>query len=268
MPQTSESSEYRHIRVYHPAHLYTGASPELDQKHWHYLHQVMRLKVGDVFLLFNGTDGEYFTQITSISRKDGSVLCQTQRRAPAPSSDIWPDIWLVITPLKNGRTEWVIEKACELGATRIIPVLTERTIVTRINTEKWQATLIEASEQCERLDVPEIAPLQRLTTLLQDWSNQRPNQRPLLYGDETGNSQSLKQVLAAHTLPLAWLVGPEGGFSPAEHALLSAHTACIGTGLGSRILRADTAALNGLSIIQALCGDDEQAGIYMHDCTP
>jgi len=217
-------------------------------KQANYLAQVLRLNPGDTIALFNGHDGEWQAEIVTSTRKAVTLTVQRQLRPQQHA----PELWLLAAPLKNGRTEWVIEKATELGIARFCPVTTQFTVVDRVNETRLSAIATEASEQCERLDIPVINPLVSFEKLLADW----PKERTLIYGDESGAGKNAKTLLPSLTQgKTAILIGPEGGFSPRELDLLRhlpyAHAMCM----GPRVMRADTAAVAALTLWQAWCGD-------------
>jgi 16S rRNA (uracil1498-N3)-methyltransferase len=241
---------YPRTRLYVNAPLAQGAEITLGDKQAHYLLQVMRFKPGDTLALFNGCDGEWEASVTATGKKSAAACPLKLLRPQAEASDLW----LLFAPLKGGRNEWVIEKATELGVSHICPVQTQFTVADRINEAKFSAIAIEAAEQCERLTLPAIAPLTPLTKLLENW----PESRRLIFGDESGSSANAKDLLPTlEKGPLAVLIGPEGGFSPAELALLRSLPYVSGMCLGPRVLRADTAAVAALALAQALCGDWE-----------
>ncbi len=240
--------EYPRTRLYSEQPLMGGASISLDEKRSHYLANVLRQKTGDKIAIFNGIDGEWLAEISSLSKKSVTLSVQKQLRAQKTSSDLW----LVCAPLKSGKSEWVLEKATELGISAFVPVKTNFTIVDKTNAERLTVIAIEASEQCERLDVPIIKPIITLEKLLGSW----PKDRLLIYGDESGASKSAKELLPEipHT-SYAVLIGPEGGFSTTELALLRELPYAVGMCLGPRVLRADTAAIAALTLMQAWLGD-------------
>lgn len=241
------SENRKKIRLFVEESLSPGAQLTLSQPQSHYLSQVMRVGEGDSVLLFNGSDGEWLANITRQDKKYMHVLLQKQTRMQEAS----PDIWLVFAPIK-GKTDIVIEKAVELGVSRIIPAVTNRTIVRSLNMEKMRAHAIEAAEQCERLDVPDLEEPQNLTNILGGWKAGRT----LLYADESGSGKPIKAVLeSAGDKPCALLVGPEGGFTPEEQKILRQQDFVQPFGMGARILRADTAAIAALACIQSMCGD-------------
>jgi 16S rRNA (uracil1498-N3)-methyltransferase len=241
---------YPRTRLYVTEALSHGADIALEGNPAHHLLQVLRGKAGDKVALFNGRDGEWLAVLAAPAKKSVTLSVEKQLRPQARAADLW----LLCTPLKAGRGEWVVEKATELGVSRICPVLTRFTIADRINEAKLAAIAVEAAQQCERLTVPDISPLTPLTTLLGDW----PKERLLLYGDESGASGNARELLprmaqGSHAV----LVGPEGGFSPEELALLRSLPYVSGMCLGPRVLRADTAAVAALALVQAFGGDWE-----------
>src|SRR3546814_9835368 len=159
-----------------------------------------------------------------------------------------PDLWLLFAPVKRGRIDWIAEKATELGVARLVPVLTQRTIVDRVNMDRLRAHIIEAAEQCERTALSELAEPRKLDSLLADW----PTERTLLFADEQGGTPLAK---AAEAGPGAILIGPEGGFTDEEGARIRALPQARPVSLGPRILRADTAALAAVSVWMAAAGD-------------
>lgn len=218
----------------HP--LATGISPALSDDQAHYLRHVMRVKDGEVVQLFNGRDGAWNATISLPSKRGVSVLVTTHH---APQRSV-PNMTVCIAPIKSGRLENAVEKATELGARRIVPVMTARTVMGRVNEARLAATAREAAEQCERLDVPAIAATCTLPQLLAEW----PKDVPLIYGDETGAAEPFAvAAYAPQAQQNGWgiLVGPEGGFSPEELTLLRTQPFAHGVSLGPRILRADTA---------------------------
>ena len=215
----------------------------------HFLLHVVRLKQGDEIALFNGRDGEWSARLVQARKASVEVDVQEQRRAQTRDCDLW----LCFAPIKGHRVDTIVEKATELGARVIQPVLTKRTVVGRVNMERFRANALEAAEQSERLSIPELRAPVTLEKLLAAWD---PN-RTLIYCDERGQSPALTQSLRAlpPNTPSAILTGPEGGFAPEEQALISAHPKCLAVTLGPRILRADTAAISALTLWQA-CGGD------------
>jgi 16S rRNA (uracil1498-N3)-methyltransferase len=223
----------------------------LDSDRAHYLRNVLRLQPGDAIGLFNGRDGEWRAQIASFGRRDARLAVTMRSRAQHAA----PDIWLVFAPIKRQRVDWLVEKATELGVSRMIPVLTRRTIVTRVNLDRLRAHAIEAAEQTERLDVPDVDDAVTVEKLLRNW----PRERRLLLCAEAGAARPLADVLAEsprNSMPaMAVMTGPEGGYAPEELDALAALPFVTPVGLGPRILRADTAAIAALACWQAWLGD-------------
>jgi 16S rRNA (uracil1498-N3)-methyltransferase len=236
------------IRLFVPAAYAGGASLTLPAGQSHYLMHVMRLKEGDSLAVFNGADGEWLVRISLLHKKHAMLQLQ-QPRAPQRQS---PDVWLALAPIKS-KTDLLVEKATELGVSKIISVITRHCVVKSVNDEKLLAHAIEAAEQCERHDVPQLEARKDLGDLLSRW----PRERLLLYGDESGRSAPLPGLLASlpKEAPCGVLIGPEGGFSAEEHRMLQAATWARGFGMGPRILRADTAAVAALACLMARLGD-------------
>ena len=246
----SPHPSYPRTRLYVSEPLSAKSEIVLEGKQAHYLLQVLRGKPGDKVALFNGRDGEWQASLGAEGKKSVAITVEKMLRLQAAAADLW----LLCAPLKGGRSEWVVEKATELGVSRICPVTTRFTIIDRINEAKFSAIAVEAAEQCERITVPEIAPLTSLLKLLGDW----PKERRLIYGDESGASANAKDLLPSLTQGShAILIGPEGGFSPEELELLRPLPYVSGVCLGPRVLRADTAAVAMLALMQAFCGDWE-----------
>ncbi len=251
------------IRLHVSQPLGTGRTVAATAEQHRYLTGVMRLGVGDAVRLFNGTDGEWQAELSAVGKRDSVLTVTGATRAQRAS----PDLELVLALIKRTPLEWAVEKATELGVRRIRLVTTRRTNSDHTNVSRLQAIATEAAEQCERLDVPEIVPPQPLERVLDTW----PADRPLSFCDETlgregdapsDSSQSLAPSGAmldagAGSGPVsgAVLIGPEGGFDPAETARLRAHPAVTAMSLGPRILRAETAVVAALSLWQVRCGD-------------
>lgn len=221
-------------RLLQQAGLAAGTSIELDRARAHYLLDVMRRKVGDQVRLFNAEDGEWLASISDAGRKSCQLRVDEQLRLPAEE----PGPTLLFAPIKRSRLELLVEKATELGVGTLIPVRTKRTIVDKINAARLQAITLEATEQCERLSLPDIREMQSLEAVLVDW----PSDHPLYVADETGSGRPLLQALEPER-PAAFLIGPEGGFDPAELERLGEHPAVVKVDLGPRILRAETAGM-------------------------
>lgn len=212
----------------------------------HYLLSVMRLKDGDPVKLFDDRTGEWLALARDLRKRD-LVLEVTEQLRPRERV---PDLWLCAAPIKKGRIDWVAEKACELGVDRLVPVLTRRTVVDRLNLERLTAHMIEAAEQCGRTALPALTEPVKLAQLLRDW----PDGRTLFFADESGGTPAA-QAMAAHPGPAAILVGPEGGFDAEERAAIRALPQAVGIGLGPRILRAETAAAAAVAVWMAAAGD-------------
>lgn len=232
------------IRLFVEASLTGGAPVALNEDQSHYLAHVMRAKVGDRLSLFNGCDGEWTAVVASVAKRGVGLSVERQI---GPHHDT-PDIWLVLAPIKKTPLDYVTQKAAELGVRAILPVITRRTIVARVNTDRMRANAIEAAEQSGRVTVPDVREPQSLDQLLAAW----PRDRPMLFCDESGDA---KPFAAIRETKAAILTGPEGGFDPAERQMLRAQSFVIPVTLGPRILRADTAALAALAIWQSTCGD-------------
>lgn len=233
------------LRLFVPVPLAPGVAVALDRDQTHYIAAVMRAQLGETVLLFNGTDGEWLARIETLAKAGAALVPQSQVRPQAPE----PDLWLLTAPLKKDRTDLVVEKAAELGVSRLWPVFTRRTNAGRVNAERMRAHLVEASEQCERLSVPELVEPAPLEKVLESW----PAGRVLLFLDESGGGTPLAEAATAG--PAALLVGPEGGFTPDEQRMLAAQSFCRPVGLGPRILRAETAAIAALAVWQSVAGD-------------
>jgi 16S rRNA (uracil1498-N3)-methyltransferase len=240
--------------------LAAGGTITIDGDQAHYLTRVMRLGAGDPVRVFNGRDGEFDGEIAEASKSAVRLALGSQTRAQQTG----PDLWLLFAPLKKDRTDFVVEKAVELGVSEIRPVLTERTNSENVRVDRLARLAIEAAEQTERLDVPPVREAQRLFAALDSW----PADRTLIFADEAGDDagrpwggESGKAAPLAETLramadgPAAILIGPEGGFSPAERSRLRSLPFVKAVGLGPRILRAETAAVAALAIWQAVRGD-------------
>jgi 16S rRNA (uracil1498-N3)-methyltransferase len=227
------------IRLHVEAPLREGAEIAATPGQAHYLAAVMRRGVGDALRLFNGIDGEFAARIATLKRDRANFAVEALLRPQAPE----PDIWLAFAPLKRDATDLVVQKATELGAAALLPVFTARTNTARLNEARLAAIAIEAAEQCERLTVPRLRPPVRLPELLASW----PADRPLYACLERAGAMPLHPA----TGPAALLIGPEGGFAPGEVDLLAKYGFVRPVSLGPRILRAETAAIAGLALLQA-----------------
>ena len=268
------------IRLFIPHDLAPGAEMALDPGQSRYLAAVMRQAVGDEVLLFNGRDGEWRAAITVVGKRAVGVKAVARERPQATG----PDLDLIVALVKRGRLETIVEKAAELGARRVRPVVTERTNADRARVERLTAIATEAAEQTGRLDVPDIHEPVKLEKLIAGW----PAGRRLLFCDEAGDAQPILQALlpspsrgaaggggagsdaaglattpphptlspnGGEDSPWSILIGPEGGFSPKEREMLRALPFATAATLGPRILRADTSAISALTLWQAALGD-------------
>ncbi len=235
-------------RLYVTADLGEGLGVTLDEGQTHYLLHVLRAVSGNLVSLFNGRDGEWLGEITAAAKRGVTVTCRRQVLQQHGT----PDIWLAFAPVKKTPSDYLVQKAAELGVSVLQPVFTRRTIVSRINEERMAANAIEAAEQSGRVSVPEIRSGISFDKLLASW----PKGRRLLFCDEGGDAKTMTQAAReSRGGPTGILTGPEGGFDPAERAALRALPFVVPVTLGPRILRADTAALAALAIWQAVAGD-------------
>jgi 16S rRNA (uracil1498-N3)-methyltransferase len=236
------------VRLFVEAALGEGARVDLGQAQSHYLMHVMRARQGARVNLFNGQDGEWLARIAETAKRNCALVCEQQVAAQQPADDLW----LVFAPIKKTPSDYVTQKATELGVSLLQPVITRRTIVHRINAERMRANAIEAAEQSGRLTVPAICEAHDLAQLIKDW----PAERKLLFCDEAGAPPIRVALANAGGGPWAVLTGPEGGFDETERAAIRALSSTVPASLGPRILRADTAALAALAIWQAQCGGE------------
>lgn len=243
--------------------LYVGAAElaeqqviQLDDKQSHYLVRVLRLREGKQVKLL-GLAGEWLAEIEHADKKQASLRIIKQLRPYRAS----PDIWLCFAPVKNEKIDFLARRAVELGASLLWPVQTDFTQASRINMERLEANMTEAAEQCSRMDVPDLHEYSGLQAMLDGWDSQRQ----LFYADESGQGEPLHQLLSGlKNLPKsAILVGPEGGFSEGERALLRSKDFITPCTLGPRILRAETAVLAGLAHLSAWVGDGELKPVFV-----
>ena len=245
----AEPVDFRSQRLFVEDRLEAGGFVTPNRGQAHYLLHVLRLGSGAEIRLFNGRDGEWRATLMTSGRKSCRLQLTAQTRPqPAPS-----DLWYLFAPLKQARLDYMVQKATEMGAGRLVPVLTHHGQVRRINSERMRANVIEAAEQCGVLSVPEIAPLRRLDHVLGDW----PADRQLVFCDEA--TATANPIAALSACPagsqLAVLVGPEGGFSDTERTLITALPDVVRLALGPQILRADTAAVAALALVQSVLGN-------------
>lgn len=246
MPATPAWPPASAPRLFVDQPLAAGQEIRIEGGQAHYLTTVMRLKPGGHLKLFDDLTGEWLGEVTASAKRDCHVRIVEQLR---PREDV-PDLWLCAAPIKRARIDWVAEKASELGVARVIFVDTRRAVVDKLNLDRLRAHMVEAAEQCERTALPELSDLTPLNRLLADW----PAGRKLFFADEEGGAPIGEAVRAARG-PAAILIGPEGGFDPAERAAIRALPDAVPVSLGPRILRADTAAIAAISVWMAASGD-------------
>ena len=236
------------IRLYVDHPLGAGQSVPVDRDQANYLFNVMRLDQGASVTLFNGRDGAWRAEVAERGKR-GGALQVAEQTAPQRNP---PDLWLLFAPIKKARTDFIVEKAAEMGASRILPVQTEFTNSERIRQDRLQAHAVEAAEQCGGTYVPQVADLQKLSQLLDHW----PAERQLMFCDEAEVGNALQLAAQDHKdAPWAILIGPEGGFSEKERKRLHAMAQSHVVSLGPRILRADTAAVAAMTLWQQALGD-------------
>jgi 16S rRNA (uracil1498-N3)-methyltransferase len=237
-------------RLFLDATLHNGARVALDRGQANYLLNVLRLKAGEAVHVFNGRDGEWRADISVEGRKSADLVCLEQVREQGPV----PDLIYAFAPLKHARLDYMVQKAVEMGAGILQPVLTRRTQSTRVNLERMRANVIEAAEQCGILTIPEVREEENLERFIAGLDKGRT----LIFCDEDAPVSNPVEALAklGNKVPsLAVVVGPEGGFTDQERALVAAHESCVRVSLGPRILRADTAAVAALAVVQSVLGD-------------
>ena len=220
-----------------------SASVELDAGQANYLGNVLRLKEDDPVLVFDGVSGEWLARIAEAGRKRMTLAVDERTREP----ETIPDVWLAFAPVKRAQTDWLVEKATELGAARLIPVMTRRTIAERVRLDRLEAIAIEAAEQCGRTVLPRISDPIALKSLVE-----REPSRRLYFADERGGEPAASAFQPGPTLILT---GPEGGFADEERSVIRAAPSSVSISLGPRILRAETAALAALAAYMAVAGD-------------
>ena len=231
-------------RLFVDAELREGAMVALRDAPAHYLAHVMRLKPGDAVLLCDDATGEYVARVEAVAKKEVGLAVERRVRL----REALPDLWLAFAPIKAGRIDWLVEKATELGAARLLPVVTRRTNMTRVNVERLRAHAREAAEQCGRTALPGIAEPAKLNDLVASW----PAGRRLYFADEMGGTPFADAIAPG---PAAILIGPEGGFDEGERDLILTLPDARAVSLGPRILRADTACVAGIAAWMAASGD-------------
>jgi 16S rRNA (uracil1498-N3)-methyltransferase len=241
-------ADFRSPRLFVDADLAAGTGVPLDRNQSNYLGNVLRLSAGETILVFNGRDGEWQAAISGRKRPDRLEIA-TQTRP----QDRLPDLTYVFAPLKHARLDYMVQKAVEMGASTLQPVLTRFTQVTRVNSERMRANVIEAAEQCGILSIATVAeplPMER-------WLGQRDGRRLLIFCDEAADVANPVTALQAEAASpgIDVLVGPEGGFAEEERSFLLRQPRTLTLSLGPRVLRADTAAVAALTLVQAVSGD-------------
>ena len=231
-------------RLFVRTQLGEGAEVELDAAQTNYLGNVLRLGEGAQLLLFDGSSGEWLARVARASRKRMSLKVEQKTR----EAEAIPDLWLAFAPVKRAQTDWLVEKATELGVARLIPVITQRTIVERVKVDRLESIAIEAAEQCGRTRLPEIDEPVSLKQFLE----RGDEQRTLYFADEQGGEKAADALKPG---PAAILTGPEGGFTDEEREAIRSAPNVTAISLGPRILRAETAALASVTIYMALAGD-------------
>lgn len=231
-------------RLYVAPPLSAGVLVALDAAQANYLGNVLRFKEGDELLLFDGVSGEWLASVAEVGKKRMSLAVVQPTRA----QEGVPDLWLAFAPIKKGRVDWLVEKAVELGVARLVPVITQRTIVDKLNLERMRAHIVEAAEQCGRTALATIDAPVKLDTFLRD----RDKGRSLYFADETGGTSAAAAFAPG---PATLLIGPEGGFTPDEAAAIRATKGATAISLGPRVLRAETAALAAIAAWMAAAGD-------------
>ena len=233
------------IRLFVEQELYNGNSLVVSKKEANYLFNVMRLKVGDHLHIFNNNNGEWLSKVTEKSKTTGSLECLNK----IADSQKPPDVWLLFSPIKKSRTDFIVEKATEMGVAKIMPILTDHTNTTRISKDRLQLHAIEAAEQCGTNFVPEVVDLKKLSDVLDLWSKDRM----IMFCDEAKKGST--EILKNSKNSWAILIGPEGGFTDHERTRLSSKNFVQNVSLGPRILRADTAVVAALTLWQSSIGD-------------
>ena len=246
MPATPAWPPKSAPRLFVAEPLAAGAMVRIEGNPAHYLARVMRAAPGDVVILCDDVTGEWAARVADVGKRD-VVLEVAERLRPREAV---PDLWLIPALLKKDRFDLILEKATELGVSRIAPVITRRCVADKLNLDRARAITTEAAEQCARTALPQLAEPMKLDALLTDW----PDGRALFFADENGGEPAAA-AFAQHAGPAAILTGPEGGFDDAERAAIRAHPAARAITLGPRVLRGETAAMAALAVWMATAGD-------------
>ncbi len=235
-------------RLFVKSPLSAGADVALDRDQAHYLGNVLRIKPDSYVLIFNGADGEWRARVATSGKKSMCLAAEHQTRP----QEAGPDLHYLFAPIKRARVDYMAQKATEMGASVLRPTITRRTIAERIKVERLAANAVEAAEQCGILRVPEVHAPQKLEDIVSRWDPERR----LVVADETASVASpLKALASEASRPHAVLIGPEGGFDPEERALLLKQDFVLPISLGPRVMRADTAAVACLTLVNAVWGD-------------
>ncbi len=244
--------DFRSQRLFIEAPLHEGAEVACERGQANYLRNVLRLGDGAAILVFNGHDGEWQARLAAHGKRDCSLLIEHKVREQAGG----PEVRYLFAPLKRGRLDYMVQKATEMGVQSLEPVITERTVAERVNLERMRANVIEAAEQCGVLRIPRVAEPVRLEACLAAW----PAEQALLFADEASEAANPIDAFAGieRGAPAGVLIGPEGGFSENERARIRAMPATRTVSLGPRIMRADTAAVALLALVNATIGDWDQ----------
>ncbi len=240
--------DFRAQRLYCDYPLHLGAEIHCAADQSNYLINTLRLGAGDEILVFNGKDGEWLTEIARVAKRSCTLVAKEQVREQAGGADIA----YYFAPLKRARLDYMVQKATEMGVAKMQPVMTAHTVPSRVNLERMQANVIEAAEQCGILRVPTVHAPEKLSRVVSDWDMDRT----LIFADEAAEIASpIAALQDARNRPCALIVGPEGGFSEAERDLLLKQPFTLRISLGPRIMRADTAAVAAMTLINAVIGD-------------
>lgn len=240
--------DFTSTRLYVGDPLAEGAEITLTDAQGNYVRNVMRMSAGEGLLLFNGRDGEWGARLAEVAKKRVTLTLERRLREQTPPSLIR----YLFAPLKHARLDYMVQKAVEMGAGRLSPVITRRTQASRVNVERMRANVIEAAEQCGVLEIAEVDEPQPLTRLIESW----PEGEPLVFCDEDADpAESVGALAGLAGRRIAVLIGPEGGFDPAEREQLRRVPGVAPLSLGPRILRADTAAVAALALVQSAAGD-------------
>lgn len=240
--------DFRSQRIFVEHALHTGVDATLSHEHAHHLLTVLRMESGTQLLAFNGRDGEWRVELERTSKRAGSIRVLGQTRAQTPHNDLT----FLFAPIKKDRLDWLVQKAVEMGAGTIGPVITAHTQSSKLRENKLAANIIDAAQQCGVLAVPKLEPVRSLEAMLADWDDTRH----LIFCDEHSEVRNPSEALEPlRDKPLALLIGPEGGFSEIERDQLLGLPFVTSIALGPRILRADTAAVAALAAVQVAIGD-------------